>query len=88
MWVKSLFLRVPSPCWQRRAWWAKNGAALARLPNFSAFQVPQEASLALARLADRSMQLTCTVQDGHVYFANGDESLEVAVDNLLVPPAP
>jgi uncharacterized protein YaeQ len=58
-------------------WWAKNREALERLPNFSAFDVPLEASEALAKLAQRTMQLQCTVQDGHVWFSNATETVAV-----------
>ncbi len=58
-------------------WWAKNRETLERLPNFSAFDVPLEASQALAKLAQRTMQLQCTVQDGHVWFSNATETVAV-----------
>jgi uncharacterized protein YaeQ len=67
-------------------WWAQNRAALEKLRNAAVVEVPAEASAALARWAERNMRLSCTIQDGHVYFARGDETIEVAVDNLLVPP--
>ena len=67
-------------------WWAQNRAALEKLRNATVVEVPTESSGALARWAARNMQLSCTVQDGHVYFASGAESIEVSVDNLLVPP--
>jgi uncharacterized protein YaeQ len=63
-------------------WWAQNRAALERLGNATIVEVPAESSAALARWAARNMQLSCTIQDGHAYFASGDESLEVAVANL------
>ena len=63
-------------------WWAKNRGTLERLPNFSALDVPQEASQALARLAQRTMQLTCTVQDGHLWFANATETVAVTLTVL------
>ena len=58
-------------------WWAKNRETLERLPNFAAFDVPVEASEALAKLARRTMQLQCTVQDGHVWFSNATETVAV-----------
>jgi uncharacterized protein YaeQ len=63
-------------------WWAKNRGTLERLPNFSAFDVPQEASQALARLAQRTMQLTCTVQDGHLWFSNATATVAVTLTVL------
>jgi uncharacterized protein YaeQ len=63
-------------------WWAKNRETLARLPNFAAFQVPLEASQALARLAARTMQLQCTVQDGHLWFSNATETVAITLTPL------
>ena len=63
-------------------WWAKNRGTLERLPNFSAYVVPQEASQALARLAQRTMQLSCTVQDGHLWFSNTAETVTITLTNL------
>jgi len=66
-------------------WWAQNRAALEKLRNATIVEVPAEACAALSRWAARNMQLSCTIQDGHVYFASGDETIEVAVENLFVP---
>ena len=68
-------------------WWNKNRDTLDRLPNFSAFAVPPEASQALARLAQRTMQLQCTVQDGHVWFSNATETVGVTLVTLRDLPA-
>jgi uncharacterized protein YaeQ len=63
-------------------WWAKSCAALERLPNFSAYVVPYESSQALARLAQRTMQLQCTVQDGHLWFSSGSETVPITLSVL------
>jgi len=63
-------------------WWTKNRDTLERLPNFSAFDVPLESSRSLAALAQRTMQLTCTVQDGHLWFGNATETVEVTLTVL------
>jgi uncharacterized protein YaeQ len=60
-------------------WWTKNGDLLQRLPNFSAFGVPLAGSQALARLAQRTMQLQCTVQDGHLWFSNATETVAITL---------
>ena len=67
-------------------WWTKNRDTLERLPNFSAFAVPPEASQALARLAQRTMQLSCTVQDGHLWFSNATETVAVECSVLAQQP--
>jgi uncharacterized protein YaeQ len=63
-------------------WWKQNGAALARLDNLSVVNVGQEASRALAKLAQRSMKLQCTVQDGHVYLSGDADPVEIAPEVL------
>ncbi len=58
-------------------WWAGIQNKLARLTNLALWQVPSPQSLALAAMAQRSMQLQITVQDGTVWFSNGQDSIEV-----------
>lgn len=66
-------------------WWAKSRATLERLPNLTVFSVPPEASLALAGLAQRTMQLQVTVQDGHAWFSHDTQTVDVALA-VLHPP--
>jgi uncharacterized protein YaeQ len=58
-------------------WWNERAAALARLPNLRVFTLPGAASDALSSFATRSMALTCTIQDGHVWLANELGTVEV-----------
>jgi uncharacterized protein YaeQ len=45
-------------------WWQGIQGKLARLQNLHVFQVPSEAAQALAQLAERSMSLQATIQEG------------------------
>jgi uncharacterized protein YaeQ len=63
-------------------WWAKNRAALGRLTNLVAYGVPIEDSQALARLAERTMRLQCTVQDGRVWISNAGETAAITLATL------
>ena len=58
-------------------WWAQNEAALSRLKNLEVVHVDRSAEL--GRWADRTMALTCTVQEGHIYLGQGTESLEMTL---------
>jgi uncharacterized protein YaeQ len=59
-------------------WWAGLAAKLARLGNLQVWQVPATQSQALAALAERSMQLQVTVQEGTVWVGNGRaDSVEI-----------
>lgn len=60
-------------------WWERNGPELRRLDNLQVFHLPQEATRALAGLAERSMQLQCTVQEGQVWLGS-------AADTVLIEP--
>ncbi len=49
--------------------------------------VPAATSQELARLAQRSMQLQCTIQEGHVWLSDQDGAVEVALTIVASPPA-
>lgn len=59
-------------------WWNGLENKVARLSNLEVWQVPAETSRELSALAQRSMQLQVTVQEGHIWVGNGEASVEVA----------
>ena len=59
-------------------WWSGIRTRLTRARNLSVLSVPAEQSQALAALAQRGMQLQCSVQDGSVWI--GDASRQVQID--------
>jgi len=59
-------------------WWSDNATALSRLANLKVFTLTAVETEALHALAARSMTLTCTVQDGHVWLASEHATVEVA----------
>ena len=61
-------------------WFEHNSSAFARLRNLSVFNLPQEQTKALAELAQRTMELQCTIQDGQLWLSNGERSVEVACE--------
>lgn len=48
---------------------------MARLANLEVWQIDPADSQAMAKLAERSMQLQVTVQEGHIYVGNGRDSV-------------
>ena len=52
------------------AWWSQNQAALARLANLSVLEIPPLAMEAIRPLAQRTMRLDCTIQEGQVWLAS------------------
>ncbi|MEQ1516549.1 MAG: YaeQ family protein [Usitatibacteraceae bacterium] len=58
-------------------WWNQNQGALARHDNLDVIELPIEATTALAKLADRNMQINATLQDGHIWMGNGAQTVLV-----------
>jgi uncharacterized protein YaeQ len=58
-------------------WWSGLSAKLARARNLFVWQIPAEQSQALAALAQRTMQLNVTVQEGSVWVGDAEHSVEV-----------
>jgi uncharacterized protein YaeQ len=67
-------------------WWRTIEPKITRARNVVIWQVPAEQSAALAKLADRSMKLDVTVQDGSIWMGDGANSAEIAVRSLLGRP--
>ncbi len=59
-------------------WWKGIESRLTRVRNLSVWQIPAERSRALAGLAQRTMNLQVTVQDGAIWVGDGRRSIEVA----------
>ncbi|GAB2486913.1 MAG: YaeQ family protein [Comamonas sp.] len=59
-------------------WWKGLENKVSRLDKLQAWRIPAEASQALAQLAERSMQLQATVQDGALILSStkGDVQIE------------
>src|SRR5688572_12531414 len=66
-------------------WWAGVKNKLTRTTRLAVWQLPAEQSQALAALAQRSMQLQISVQDGTAWCHAGAGSAEVALQPLLAP---
>lgn len=58
-------------------WWSENATALSRLANLKVLTLTATETDALQALAARSMTLTCTVQDGHVWLASASATVEI-----------
>ncbi|MBP7566891.1 MAG: YaeQ family protein [Burkholderiaceae bacterium] len=58
-------------------WWRGIENKLSRLDKLSVWRVPTEASQALATLAQRSMQLQATLQDGLLMLADDKQTVEL-----------
>jgi uncharacterized protein YaeQ len=56
-------------------WWQRNADKLQRFANLRVVELPEEQSRLLANMAQRSMQLQCTIQDGEVWVTCGEQTL-------------
>jgi uncharacterized protein YaeQ len=64
-------------------WWKGVMDKLTRAKNLEVWQIPPTQSQALAALAQRTMRLHVTRQEGSVWFSEGDKSVEVVPIRLL-----
>jgi len=67
-------------------WWQEIQNKITRARNLSVWQFPAEQSRSLLVLAQRSMQMQVTVQDGAVWIGDGEHSLEVTPIRLYGDP--
>jgi len=58
-------------------WFAQNSTQFERQKNLTIINLPTESTKALAKLAQRNMNLQCTIQDGQVWLGDGDSSVQV-----------
>lgn len=66
-------------------WFAQNNSQFERLTNLTVINLPVESTRAIAKLAQRNMQLQCTIQDGQLWLSDGNESVQVERVRLKEP---
>lgn len=71
--------RVSLYCYSHSAaiWYAGIANKITRLRNLDVWQLPHEQSQALAAMAQRSMQLQVSIQDGTAYVSDGNTTVDV-----------
>ena len=63
-------------------WWNENRDKLRRLDNLTVLRLASETTMALAALASRTMQLQCTIQEGHIMVTSDAGMMEVEPEVL------
>jgi len=58
-------------------WWRTMEAKLARPKNLNVFRIPTTASQALIPMAQRSMQLQATIQEGVLMLGDGKHNVDI-----------
>lgn len=66
-------------------WWGNLEGKLTRAPKLAVWQIAAEQSQALAALAQRSMQLQISIQDGTAYISTATDSVEITPQALKLP---
>jgi uncharacterized protein YaeQ len=64
-------------------WWQDARSGLSKLKNLRVLAVPAAASQALAAIAERNLQLQCTVQDGQIWLGTSQETVQLELTTLL-----
>ena len=59
-------------------WWEQQQNKLNRFNNLTVIHIEEPAVHGLGQMAARSMRLQCTIQDGEVWFSNGETTIEFA----------
>jgi uncharacterized protein YaeQ len=68
-------------------WWAQSRAALARQDNLRVLALDDAVLAPLQEVAARSMQVTATIQDGHLWLATPAAAIEVVPQQWLPQPS-
>jgi len=63
-------------------WWSQIESKLKRFNNLALANISDDELDSLAALAQRSMQLQCTIQDGDIWLSDSDQSVHVVLRNL------
>jgi uncharacterized protein YaeQ len=63
-------------------WWANQSPSLDRLRNLTVTLLPMESVRALAGMASSTMRLQWTIQEGHVWIADGAQTLHLELQRL------
>lgn len=69
-------------------WWEQNREALERQGNLTVLNLSHETSRTLVGLAQRSMQLQCTVQDGQVWLGDGRHAVVIEMETRKLAGGP
>ena len=58
-------------------WWKQIANKVERARNLTVINLPSDAAADLAKLAQRTMQLQCTIQDGQIWLTDGATTVEI-----------
>jgi uncharacterized protein YaeQ len=61
-------------------WWEQCRTTLERSKNLTVMNLPADASRALAKLAQRDMDLQCTLQDGQIWIGDRNDTVQITLE--------
>ena len=64
-------------------WWAARKGDLSKVDKLTVRWISDEHLAKLAEIAQRSMRLAVTIQDGMVWLADGKNNLEIEIQTLM-----
>ena len=62
---------------QAPQWWKQTEKALEKLSNLTVYLLPVSVTQMLADMAERSMKMTCSIQDSQLYLLNDDRTIHL-----------
>ncbi len=63
-------------------WWGVNESKLQRAKNLSVRLIRQSGEATLASLAQKTMKLHCTIQDGQIWLSDGERTVDIELKTL------
>ncbi len=64
-------------------WWNQVKAGLEKVRNLSVIALPPDTPGLLAKLAERTMKLQCSIQEGSVWVSSGTETVHAELTKLM-----
>lgn len=58
-------------------WWAGIQTLVTRFNNLRIIELPKEATDTLAAMAERTMRITCMINDGSIWLSNGSSDISI-----------
>lgn len=59
-------------------WWEQNAGAIERFSNVRVIKIPAEASTAMTAMIERTMHLSCSIQDGTLWLSDDQQTVEIS----------
>jgi uncharacterized protein YaeQ len=63
-------------------WWDRAREGLEHVSNLRVLKLSSTSSQAAARLAERTMRLDCTIQDGRIWLADATQTVEIDLEPI------